>query len=251
MRGLRRRVWWEVAIVLAIAIAPATFSAVFSLLHLLTQPTPIAQTQTALNPPAAASILLDLAQRTANILLSLAPVALVLWLTTTRHRSGWRRLGLRPRGLGDVWRGFALVAAIGIPGLGLYALSRMAGLTVRVVAGDATFQWSTVLVLLLSAARAALIEEVIVVAYLSQRLRALRWAPWATILLSALVRGSYHLYQGVPMALGNVVMGVVFAGAFMWLFRRRVAPLVVAHFTIDAISFLGYPLAAALWPQIF
>jgi membrane protease YdiL (CAAX protease family) len=40
------------------------------------------------------------------------------------------------------------------------------------------------------------------------------------------------------MALGNVVMGVLFA----WWFRRtgRVLPLVVAHTLLDVVSFVGY-----------
>ncbi|MGH8828250.1 MAG: CPBP family intramembrane glutamic endopeptidase, partial [Jiangellaceae bacterium] len=56
----------------------------------------------------------------------------------------------------------------------------------------------------------------------------------------AALRGSYHLYQGVGMALGNVVMGVLFA----WWFRRtgRVLPLVVAHTLLDVVSFVGYAL---------
>ena len=50
------------------------------------------------------------------------------------------------------------------------------------------------------------------------------------------------------MGFGNVAMGLVFA---IW-FRRSgsVWPLVVAHFTLDAVSFLGYPIAQALWPDL-
>jgi len=44
-------------------------------------------------------------------------------------------------------------------------------------------------------------------------------------------------------------MGVVFG----WCYVRwgRVAPLVVAHVAIDIVSFVGYPLAVALWPAVF
>ena len=70
-----------------------------------------------------------------------------------------------------------------------------------------------------------------------------------SLLAAAVLRGSYHLYQGIGPFFGNVVMGVVFA----WCFRRwgRVLPLVVAHTMIDIVSFVGYPLAAALWPGTF
>jgi membrane protease YdiL (CAAX protease family) len=62
----------------------------------------------------------------------------------------------------------------------------------------------------------------------------------AQIVISALVRGSYHLYQGFGGFVGNFVMGL----AFGWFYRRfgRLTPLVVAHFLLDAASFVGYAL---------
>jgi membrane protease YdiL (CAAX protease family) len=52
------------------------------------------------------------------------------------------------------------------------------------------------------------------------------------------LRGSYHLYQGYGGFIGNAVMGVLFG---LWFQRtRRVWPLIVAHFLIDAASFVGY-----------
>ena len=52
-----------------------------------------------------------------------------------------------------------------------------------------------------------------------------------------MVRGSYHLYQGIGGFFGNLVMGLIFG----WWFQRtrRVLPLMIAHFAIDAISFIG------------
>ena len=63
---------------------------------------------------------------------------------------------------------------------------------------------------------------------------------WAIILTSALLRGSYHLYQGFGGFVGNAVMGVVFG----WLYTRtrRVMPLVVAHTLLDVVAFVGYAL---------
>ena len=57
-----------------------------------------------------------------------------------------------------------------------------------------------------------------------------------------MVRGSYHLYQGVGGLVGNMAMGVV----FVLLYRRwgRVRPLVAAHALIDTIAFVGYALLA-------
>jgi len=53
-----------------------------------------------------------------------------------------------------------------------------------------------------------------------------------------LLRGTYHLYQGFGGFVGNLVMGLIFG----WLFLRwkRTAPMVIAHFLIDAVAFVGY-----------
>ncbi|MNH46267.1 CAAX amino terminal protease self- immunity [compost metagenome] len=55
-----------------------------------------------------------------------------------------------------------------------------------------------------------------------------------------MIRGSYHLYQGVGPMIGNMLMGVVFG----WVYQKygRVMPLVIAHFLLDAIGFVGYAL---------
>jgi membrane protease YdiL (CAAX protease family) len=97
-------------------------------------------------------------------------------------------------------------------------------------------------VLLLSAAQNGILEEVIVVGYLLSRLDRLGVKPAWAVAISAVIRGSYHLYQGAGAFLGNAVMGVIFA----LLYRRwgRVTPLIIAHFLIDAVAFVGYALLA-------
>jgi len=145
----------------------------------------------------------------------------------------------------DLGIGAALAAAIGIPGLGLYAAGRALGLTVQVQASALNALWWTVPVLVLAALQNALLEEVIAVGYLTERLRELRWSPLAIVAASALLRGSYHLYQGIGPFVGNVVMGVVFAEYYRR--RHRVMPLVVAHTVLDIVAFLGYALIPAVW----
>jgi membrane protease YdiL (CAAX protease family) len=56
------------------------------------------------------------------------------------------------------------------------------------------------------------------------------------------IRGSYHLYQGAGGFIGNAVMGLIFGV----LYRRwgRVTPMIIAHFLIDAVAFVGYALLA-------
>ena len=87
------------------------------------------------------------------------------------------------------------------------------------------------------------------IGYLFARLRQLGWGQWQIILAAAVLRGSYHLYQGYGSFVGNVAMGLLFG----WLYTRyrRVLPLVIAHFVIDAAVFVGYPWAASAFPALF
>jgi uncharacterized protein len=66
------------------------------------------------------------------------------------------------------------------------------------------------------------------------------WRTRTVIATSALLRGSYHLYQGFGGFVGNAVMGVIFA--FFYLRTRRVLPLVIAHTVLDVVAFVGYTL---------
>ena len=60
------------------------------------------------------------------------------------------------------------------------------------------------------------------------------------VLATAVLRGAYHLYQGFGPGIGNALMGVIFAAVY--LKYGRVMPLVIAHFLLDAVAFLAFPL---------
>ncbi|NTV39471.1 MAG: CPBP family intramembrane metalloprotease, partial [Demequinaceae bacterium] len=213
----------------------------------LAEPSIGKQTAT-LNPSRSTINYLDLTYQVLHIAFALVPVALALYLLSS-HGNSWRaRLGLT-RGARSPWRdvalGAGLAATIGLPGLGLYAVGRAIGQSVRIDTSGLPNQWWSAVILLASAGVAGLLEEIIVVGYLVTRLSEMRWSMPVAILASALLRGTYHLYQGWPMALGNAVMGAVFA----WFFIRtgRLGPLILAHWTLDAVSFVGPELAPASW----
>jgi membrane protease YdiL (CAAX protease family) len=149
----------------------------------------------------------------------------------------------------DAVAGLGLALLIGIPGIALYLAGRAAGITVSVKASALGDYWWSVPILILAALQAGLQEEVIVIGYLFARLRELGWGKWQIILAAAVLRGSYHLYQGYGSFVGNFAMGVLFG----WLYTRykRVLPLVIAHFIIDAVVFVGYPWAASAFPALF
>jgi membrane protease YdiL (CAAX protease family) len=238
--GTRSRLTAEVWIVLGLSLGQSAVYSVISLLAKLTQG-PLARQTATLNESQSARPYLDLTYQLSGVVFTLVPVALAWWLLAG-DGSGQpvaRRLGLdRTRPLADLGVGVLLAALIGLPGLGLYLVGHALGITTTVVPEALNQYWWTLPVLVLQAVKNAVLEEVVVVGYLLTRLRQLGVAPWAATGLSALLRGAYHLYQGFGPFVGNAIMGLVFAE---WFRRRgRVLPLVVAHFVLDAVSFVGY-----------
>ncbi|MTD15629.1 CPBP family intramembrane metalloprotease [Nakamurella sp. YIM 132087] len=140
----------------------------------------------------------------------------------------------------DLASGAGLAAFIGVPGLGLYLVSHALGFSLTVVGSNLTDTWWRLPVSILAAIENGFLEEVLVVAYLITRLQDLRVRLWVAVAASALLRGSYHLYQGYGGFVGNAIMGVIFALVFLrW---RRLWPLVIAHSLIDIVVFVAYPL---------
>lgn len=244
----RRRLRAEVLIVLGLSLGQSAVFAALRLLERYLAEPPVGSQSTTLNPSRHGIPYMDLTYQLLNIMFGLVPVALALYLLSSHGRSALTRLGLRGSGRRwgrDIALGAGLAACIGLPGLGVYAIGRAIGQSVRINTNGLPEAWWAATVLLLSAAAAALLEEVVVVGYLLTRLTEMRWSLAGAIAASALLRGTYHLYQGWPMALGNVLMGVVFAYVFLrW---RRVGPLIAAHFILDLVSFVGPEFAPQSW----
>lgn len=180
----------------------------------------------------------ELLRQIVGVVFGLGPVYLVLHLVR-RSGEGTGAIGLGwDRPLQDMVRGAFLFAVVGSVGVGVYLGAVALGVNRFVVPAPPLGHWWTVPLLLLNAAEAALLEEVIVVGYLITRLRQIGWGGAAAILGSGLLRAGYHLYQGWGGFAGNLAMGLFFG----WLFvrTRRVWPLVVAHLLLDAGAGLGY-----------
>ncbi|MEZ0446254.1 CPBP family intramembrane glutamic endopeptidase [Cellulomonas sp. ICMP 17802] len=245
-RAYRRRLTTEIWIVLGLSLGRSGLYAVVNIIDRLTAGPPLADQSTTLNPSRSPRPWLDLTYQLLQIGFALVPVALALYLLSANGRSAVRRIGLDvTRPWRDLGVGVGLAALIGIPGLGLYAVARALGLAVQVQASALNAAWWTIPVLVLAALQNALLEEVIVVGYLMERLRELRWSAPAIVVASALLRGSYHLYQGWGAFVGNAIMGLLFAEYYRR--RRRVMPLVVAHTIMDMVVFVGYALVPAAW----
>ena len=248
-RGDRTALRWEVGIVLGLSLGASALYSVIAIIARLTDTRPLSEQSATLNGSQSTREWLDFSYQFLGIFFALFAVALVLYLLWLPGQNSFRRLGFDFTQPGrDLGRGVGLVLVIGIPGLALYLAGRAFGFTVAVVPSPLDTFWWTVPILVFSALRSALVEELIVVGYLFTRLRELGWSTWTVIVSSALLRGSYHLYQGVGPFFGNVAMGVLFG----WCYLRwgRTMPLVIAHWILDIVSFVGYPLALAWWPGL-
>ena len=240
----RARLGLEVVIVLGVSLGQSAFYSVLRIIERLTRNVPLAQQTSTLN----ASVTpdrpwLDLIYQLAGIAFALMPVLLAMYLLNLTNPPAGRTIGFdlaRPRF--DLGLGSLIAIAIGVPGLGLYALGRAIGINTDVQASGLGDHWWTVPVLILSAVENAVLEEVVAIGYLFTRLRQLAWNVVAIIALSAVIRGAYHLYQGIGPFFANLIMGVIFG--LIYLRWKRVGPLLVAHSLLDIAAFVGYALVA-------
>lgn len=239
-KATRKTLRFEVVLVLALSLGQ---SAVYSMLSFADKVTraPLREQTTSLNNQLSTREFFDFSYQLLDIIFALVPVVLALYLMKRTTGRTIRDIGFDLRKPGkDALLGAGLFLAMGVGTLGVYAVGRAVGITTALSAANLGDYWWSVPVLLLSAVRHAVLEEVLMLGFLFTYTRKLRMGPWSIIIISAVIRGSYHLYQGAGPMIGNMLMGVVFG----WIYQKygRVMPLVIAHFLLDAIGFVGYAL---------
>jgi len=192
-----------------------------------------------LNPSESPRAWVDLSYQLLGVLNGVVPALLALLLLSRVPALPGFGIGLdrlRPRL--DALQGLGIAALIGLPGLGLVVLARHLGVNAELEASGLADVWYRYPVLVLEGIQNGVLEEIVMIGYLLTRLRSMNWPVWRAVLLSAVIRGSYHTYQGIGGFVGNFVMGMLFG---WWFTRtRRVLPLVIAHSVIDIVSFVGY-----------
>jgi membrane protease YdiL (CAAX protease family) len=213
----------EVLIVLSLSLLPSAVNAIISL---------------ASAPLAGVAVFVygnvALASQLSSIVFGLAPVALVVHLAR-RDRDPLDRFGLGSSAIGrDTGAGVLLGLGVALVGLAIYIAAVALKINRFVVPVPPTGHWWTVPVLVLGAIQAALLEEVVAVGYLIRRLEQLGWSGAVAVVASAVLRASYHLYQGWGGFVGNLALGLAF-GSIFWKWRR-VWPLVAAHATVDILA---------------
>jgi membrane protease YdiL (CAAX protease family) len=233
----------EVVIVLAMAVGVSAARSVLRFIAAVTAEAPLSsQTATIASSLAPGRPWIDLGLQLVYLTSLLLPVALVLYLVR-RSNDTWATIGLRfDRWRKDVLIGVGAAAAVGGVGLVAYLIARQADASLTLVPTTLPDVWWRIPILVLASFANAALEEVVLIGYLGSRVRRLGGSPALAIGISALVRGFYHLYQGLSGFLGNLVMGAIFATYFQR--TGRVVPLIVAHTIIDVVAFVGYLLVS-------
>lgn len=238
-------------LVLMVSLGESAVYAVLSIIERLTRDVPLsAQTSTINSSATPDRPWLDLAYQLAYLALPLMPVALAIYLLSVHQRPAegpWRVMGfdLRRPGFDLAW-GSGIFAGMGVVGLAFYLAAVAVGINTQVSPANLAENWWTIPVLVLAAIKNGVLEEVLMIGFLFTRWAQTGARLWIIVVISALVRGSYHLYQGFGGFIGNLVMGLVFGWLFLTVLKRRVMALVVTHSLLDIFAFLGAELLPTL-----
>ncbi|MBW8172265.1 CPBP family intramembrane metalloprotease [Ornithinimicrobium sp. Arc0846-15] len=245
----RRDLVLETVLVLGVSLGASALWSVLSLIRKVSADGSLSEQTTSMNSSVVEQPWLDLAYQVTGIVLALIPVVLALHLLGRAEggmRSAARAMGLTVDKSSPVTQsvrqGLALAAVIGLPGLALYFGARALGINTSIAAANLDAVWWAIPVLILAAVQNAVLEEVIMVGYLFRRWGQAGYSTVAIVVASALIRGTYHLYQGFGGFIGNVAMGLLFG--WLYLRTKRVLPLVIAHTLLDVVAFVGYALIA-------
>ncbi|MCZ9305546.1 CPBP family intramembrane glutamic endopeptidase [Corynebacterium macclintockiae] len=233
----RSALCWEILIVLAITFGTSGLRAIARLVEASVSPQALNQQRATLNKAQSTLAWLDPALQllSSGVLVAWGGLAMFLLLRHAPTPALVRHWRLRTR---DWLHGAGLAAIIGLPGLAFYAAAVHLGLSKQVVPTGLAETWWRIPLLVVNSWANGFAEELVVVAWLSTRLRQLR-VGWAWVFAAtAILRGSYHLYQGYSAGVGNIVMGLI----YLWYFKKtgRIWPLVIGHGLIDTVAFVGY-----------
>lgn len=238
----RRRISVEIWVVLLLSLGQSAVYSVLSIWDKLTREVALAKQTTSMNTSRTPDRpWLDLAYQIAGTLFPLMPAVLVLFLLWAHLRPDGGPFGSMGFDFRKPWRdlaqGLGIFAVIGVAGLAFYLFAVAIGINTNVSPANLTAAWWTVPILVGRAFMNGILEEVVMIGYLFTRWAQRGGSMWVIVVVSAFVRGGYHLYQGFGGFLGNLVMGLVFG----WLYLRikRVMPLVIVHVLLDLCAFLG------------
>jgi membrane protease YdiL (CAAX protease family) len=164
----------------------------------------------------------------------------VLWYVLSGQGRNWKDIGWNlewmdlPRAVGlsfgSIIAGVLLLVAVQIPYHSIFG-QYLAPKSLRPLFGFGISTLSIALVCL-----NPFFEELIVRGYLMSEIFDLHGGGVLAVLISVAVQMSYHLYQG--LAHGIVLTGIFVVSSIYFWSTRRIAPVVLAHFFVDAYALL-------------
>jgi len=166
---------------------------------------------------------------------AVVPLALFL-LARTGQSPSWLGLG-RPRWKADVWPALGLIgASFGTEFALLIPLAPLFAHVPSLVSSTPIGHVPAYYVVwgLAISATTAIAEETLMSGYLLTRLSQLGWSPRRALIVSLVLRTSYHVYYGIGFIL-TVPFGYFVTRSFQK--NRRLTRPIVAHFLFDAIIF--------------
>lgn len=240
----RAALYTEVTIVLLMTLGYSAITSILTLCQYLFSPQGIGGSATTLNPQLSYVVAIDMLLRFSYGVKLFAAGALV-WYLLSRTGNSISTPFSWPRDLG---RSCVLAAIIGIPGILLVSIARALHMNVQVTVTSGSLSWIFILILVFLACANAFIEECIVVAYLGTRCEQLGFSSTSIACISSIIRGLYHLYQGIGGMIGNTIMGFIFYK--VWRKSHNTWVLVGAHAIIDSIAFVGYAVIVNHFPEL-
>ena len=167
----------------------------------------------------------------------------LLFYVLSRRGKSLSSLGL-PREWKDIARSIALLFGGWLAVYAVYAVLYLSGLVAldhnasNMRVADTLFGGGVFPVTFLFLFLNPFFEELIVRAYLMTEIRQLTNSASKAIILSTVLQTSYHLYQGVPLALSNGALFLVFS--IYYTKTNRIVPIILAHLYCDVGSTLWF-----------
>jgi membrane protease YdiL (CAAX protease family) len=225
--SVRRRLKWEIVIVLAIFPLPYVVNALAVLIQSAAHEGTPGRFPLPIPSHLGLSFLIDLALS----LEPLAAAALVIYLLSISGEGGGRAIGLDRA---DPKRDLALVLPVFllcflIPEAGVSALLRGVGVSSIAPASQSLPDYYAIAAIVM-AVTAGVVEEIVVLGFLVRRLEQGGHSPAVVVTVAVVVRISYHLYYGWGVL---PILAWALASVLVYRRYRRLGPFIVVHLLWD------------------
>jgi len=170
----------------------------------------------------------------------LALVALLLWIVRSGERLPWSSIGLKRQPIGPAigWTLIAILAFAAALALCLGLVLPALGLTYGSQGAPAVSLGVTTLVVM----RAGLAEEVFYRGFAIERVEMLTGSRPVAVIVPLVMFAGFHFSQGIAGVIIAFFVGAAATAIYLW--KRNLAILIAAHFTIDFVPNVLLPLIA-------